>query len=99
MRIGVVKGMIVSTQKSENLVGTKLLIVEEIDSTGKKSGKDEVAVDLFGAGIGETVLLCHGSPARAILSNPAAPVDLVVVGIIDSIETASGSTKTGKGQL
>jgi ethanolamine utilization protein EutN len=91
--MGIVKGMVVSTQKDNNLVGFKLLIVEEIDCNQKRNGKDEVAVDLFGAGIGEIVLLCHGSPARAIINNPNAPVDLVVVGVIDTIETQSGSAK------
>jgi microcompartment protein CcmK/EutM len=87
MRIGMVKGMVVSTQKDPNLIGTKLLIVQQLDAARNPIGQDEVAVDMFGAGVGELVLLCHGSPAKVVLDNPKMPVDLVVVGIIDSIET------------
>lgn len=83
MRIGLVHGTIVSTQKDERLVGCKLLIVRQIDGEGRVIGNDEVAVDVLGAGVGEKVLLCQGSPARALLSNPQAPIDLAVVGIID----------------
>jgi ethanolamine utilization protein EutN len=89
--MGVVIGMVVATQKDENLKPYKLLIVHQINADQQRSDKDEVAVDMFGAGIGDTVLLCHGSPARAILNNPSAPVDLVVTGIIDSIETQNAS--------
>jgi len=85
MRIGIVTGMVVSTQKDERLVGCKLLIVRQIDGGGNIIGNDEVAVDVMGAGIGERVLICQGSPAKALLNNPQAPVDLAVVGIIDDM--------------
>jgi len=87
MHIGIVKGMVVSTQKDPNLVGNKLLIVQRTDSEGHVVGSEEVAVDIFGAGVGEYVLLCKGSPARAILGNAAVPVDLAVAGIIDKLDT------------
>jgi microcompartment protein CcmK/EutM len=32
------------------------------------------------------VLICQGSPAKALLNNPEAPVDLAIVGIIDNME-------------
>jgi ethanolamine utilization protein EutN len=86
MRIGLVTGMVVSTQKDERLVGCKLLIVRQLDANGNTVGNDEVAVDVLGAGIGERVLICQGSPARSLLNNPQAPVDLAVVGIIDNME-------------
>lgn len=86
MKLGIVKGNVVSTQKDESLVGCKLLIIQQIDADGNIIGKDEVAVDGFGAGIGEYVLLCSGSSAKSLFANPKAPIDLTVVGIIDSIE-------------
>jgi len=86
MRIGKVTGMIVSTQKDERLVGCKLLIVKQLDSDGNMIGQEEVAVDVLGAGVGERVLICQGSPARALINNPNAPIDLAVVGIIDEME-------------
>jgi ethanolamine utilization protein EutN len=81
--MGIVKGMVVSTQKDEHLVGTKLLVVQCVDSAHNPVGNEEVAVDAVGAGTGEYVLLCQGSPARAIFNDPKMPVDLAVVGIID----------------
>jgi ethanolamine utilization protein EutN len=81
--MGIVKGMVVSTQKDEHLIGTKLLIVQSVDSQHKPLGDEEVAVDAVGAGIGEFVLLCQGSSARAVFADAKMPVDLVIVGIID----------------
>ena len=40
-------------------------------------------IDSLGAGIGETVLVTTGSSARLALPNQQAPVDAVVVGIVD----------------
>ena len=86
MRIGMVTGMVVSTQKDVRLVGCKLLIVRQLDANGDATGNEEVAVDVLGAGVGERVLICQGSPAKALLNNPQAPVDLAIVGIIDNVE-------------
>ncbi len=87
MKIGIVKGTVVSTQKDDSLIGCKLLVVSRLNADGSPIGEDEVAIDIFGAGIGEKVLLCAGSSARSLFDNPKTPVDLVVVGIIDSLET------------
>jgi ethanolamine utilization protein EutN len=75
--------MVVSTHKDDHLIGTKLLVVQHVDLTHKPIGNEEVAVDAVGAGVGEYVLLCQGSPARAVFDDPRMPVDLAVVGIID----------------
>ena len=57
MILAVVKGNVVSTNKTEKLQGSKLLIVEEWNiDTKKASGQPLVAVDLVGAGEGELVL-------------------------------------------
>jgi ethanolamine utilization protein EutN len=81
--MGIVKGMVVSTQKDEHLIGTKLLVVQRVDLAHNLVGDEEVAVDAVGAGVGEYVLLCQGSPAKTIFNDPRMPVDLAVVGIID----------------
>ena len=86
MLIGRVKGTIVATQKDENLVGYKLLIVQQLDADGTPISRDMVAVDSMSAGVGERVLLSAGSVAKSHLHNPNAPIDLAVVGIIDHIE-------------
>jgi microcompartment protein CcmK/EutM len=86
MKIGIVKGTVVSTQKDPRLVGSKLLIVRRVDAGKNVIGEDEVAVDTLGAGEGEVVLLCGGSSARMLMSEASSPVDLAVIGIIDTLE-------------
>ena len=51
MLLARVKGTIVSTSKNEKLVGYKLLIAEVIEND-KPTGKEILAVDGVGAGIG-----------------------------------------------
>ncbi len=82
MRKGIVIDHVVSTRKQEALVGSKFLEVQLIEN-GIKTDKFVIAVDSVGAGIGETVLLTEGSSARLALRNTSAPVDAVVVGIVD----------------
>lgn len=79
---GVVISNIVSTRKQPSLVGSKFLEVRLIEN-GQDTDKFIIAVDSVGAGIGETVLLTTGSSARLALQNMNAPVDAVVVGIVD----------------
>ena len=79
---GIVISNIVSTRKQAALVGSKFLEVRLIEN-GKDTEKYVIAVDSVGAGIGETVLLTTGSSARLALHNIEAPVDAVVVGIVD----------------
>jgi len=45
-----------------------------------------VAVDTVGAGVGEMVVICQGSPARLVPDLNEAPVDTVVMGIVDVVD-------------
>ncbi|MDF2842250.1 MAG: Ethanolamine utilization protein EutN/carboxysome structural protein Ccml [Herbinix sp.] len=80
MIIGTVKGTIVSTRKCSNLVGYKLLLIEPY--YGEKS-KIFVAADTLGAGIGELVLITTGKTTQFAIDR-SAPLDAIVVGIIDA---------------
>lgn len=82
MIIGKVVGSIVSTRKSENLVGNKFMIVEPTERM-KGHMNQLVAIDNIGAGIGEYVLVAQGSAARIGCDMASAPVDAAIVGIID----------------
>ena len=81
MIIGKVVGSVVSTRKSDNLVGSKFMIVEPIPSL--KVANRIVAIDQIGAGIGELVLVAQGSAARVGCGMDSAPVDAAIVGILD----------------
>ena len=80
MIVGKVVGSIVSTRKSENLVGNKFMIIEPLLEMASGASRF-VSIDNIGAGIGETVLVATGSAARVGMEN--APVDAAIVGIVD----------------
>ena len=87
MKIGRVAGTVVSTICVPDLENRTLLFVDLLDFDGTESGKDVIAVDVVGAGAGETVLvLDEGNGARQVLEAPDAPVRAVVVGVIDELE-------------
>jgi len=89
MFIAKVIGNVVSTQKNAKFLGMKLLLVQPYicrDSKLEISGSSVVAVDSVGAGVGECVLFTQGSSARLTPATKDAPVDAVIVGIVDTIE-------------
>jgi ethanolamine utilization protein EutN len=89
MFIAKVIGNVVATQKNAKFLGMKLLLVQPyIAKDGKLqvSGSSVVAVDSVGAGAGECVLFTQGSSARLTPTTKDAPVDAVIVGIVDVVE-------------
>ena len=89
MFIAKVIGNVVSTQKNAKFRGMKLLLIQPyISKEGKLqiSGSSVVAVDSVGAGVGECVLFTQGSSARLTPATKDAPVDAVIVGIVDTVE-------------
>lgn len=86
MILGKVTGTVVATQKDEKLVGSKLLIVQDVNLDGDLERTYTVAVDAVGAGIGEIVLIATGSSARQTNVTSNKPVDGVVMAIVDTIE-------------
>jgi ethanolamine utilization protein EutN len=62
--------------------------VDEKDPTKFRNGQNTViAVDTVGAGEGEMVLFCQGSSARLAPNMKSAPVDAVIVGIVDTVDS------------
>lgn len=82
MLLAKVKGAIVSTSKNEKLVGYKLMIAEIIEND-TLTGREILAVDGVGAGIGEKVIIALGSAARLGVDRADSPVDAAIVGIVD----------------
>lgn len=89
MIMGKVIGNVWATRKEEALRGLKFLVIEPLDLYEKTAGSTLVAIDIIGAGVGDTVLVVQGSSARRIYGKEEIPVDAAVVGIIDSVETES----------
>jgi microcompartment protein CcmK/EutM len=89
MFLAKVIGNVVATQKDPKLQGSKLLLVQPYitrDGALVASGSSIVAVDTLGAGNGECVLFTQGSSARLTPSTREAPIDAVIVGIVDTVE-------------
>lgn len=89
MFLAKVIGNVVATQKSPEFQGMTLLLLQPYinrESELVASGASIVAVDSVGAGLGECVLFTQGSSARLTHNTKAAPVDAVIVGIVDSVE-------------
>ena len=87
MQICRVKGTVVSTNKSQNMEGMKLLLVKAIDlDTFEEKGGLVVAVDTVDAGVGEVVMTVGGSSSRQTTITDGKPCDQSIIAIIDSIE-------------
>ena len=87
-----VEGSVVATKKDASMSGRKLLLVrpqlvDEKDPTKFRPGMNTIiAVDSVGAGLGELVMFCQGSSARLAPNLKDAPVDAVIIGIVDSVD-------------
>ena len=92
MFLAKVEGAIVATKKEIAMQGRKLLLlrpqlVDDKDPTKFRPGVNTiVAVDNVGAGEGEMVMFCQGSSARLAAGMKDAPVDAVVIGIVDTVD-------------
>jgi ethanolamine utilization protein EutN len=92
MFLALVEGMVVCTKKDAAMSGRKLLLlrpqlVDDKDPSRFKPGSNTiVAVDTLGAGQGEMVMFCQGSSARLAPGMKEAPVDAVIIGIVDSVD-------------
>ncbi len=92
MILAKVEGSLVATRKNERMTGKKLLLVRPmtVDSAEatefRQTTTTLVAVDSLGAGEGDLVLVVQGSSARLGMPDKDAPVDAVVIGIVDTVE-------------
>ena len=91
MIFGKVAGTVVSTIKSDSIIGTKYMLVQLCSRDEKLSDNYLVVLDLVGAGIGEMVIVSQGSSARQSEMTYQKPIDAVIVGIVDLVEE-KGST-------
>ena len=81
MYLGKVIGNVVSTVKDRALEGKKLLLVRRLPN-----GPTIVALDVVGAGAGETVYVCRGREAAFAFKPEETPTEAAIVAIVDTIE-------------
>lgn len=97
-----VEGSVVATKKDPSMSGRKLLLVrpqlvDEKEPTKFRPGSNTIiAVDSVGAGIGELVLFCQGSSARLAPNLKDAPVDAVIIGIVDTVDVLGNQIYSSK---
>lgn len=85
MQLALVTGSVTATLKHPSFEGWKLLIVQALDARRRPTDGDPlVAVDLVGAGEGDTVMLSSDGPtARNAMQCDLAPVRWSIIGIQD----------------
>ncbi|MCK9223639.1 MAG: EutN/CcmL family microcompartment protein [Candidatus Muirbacterium halophilum] len=88
MNIGKVTGNIVSSHKYPGFTGTKLMLLQPVDSMYKNAGNIIIATDSVGAGNGEYVIYITSSEACIPFVDVVKyiPTDATIVGIIDKID-------------
>ena len=86
--LGKVVGTIWSTRKDENLVGSKFLIIRQLNLDYTPKDSTVIAIDSVGAGVGEVVLVAQGSSARQTDITQNKPVDAVVMAIVDKLDVS-----------
>ncbi|HUD82266.1 MAG TPA: EutN/CcmL family microcompartment protein [Candidatus Saccharimonadales bacterium] len=82
-----VEGNVVATRKHRSLEGWRLVVCQPIDSAGQPEGSPQVAIDAYGAGMHQQVILSSdGSAARAAVKDPKSPARWMVIGVVDEKE-------------
>ena len=85
MKMGMVVGTVVATQKDEKLHGMRLMLVRDVTLQIQEKDSFVVAVDSVGAGVGEVVLYASGSSARMTRVTENRPIDATIMAIIDTV--------------
>ena len=95
MQLAKVLGSVVTIQKDPSLASLTLLVLQPLDSDRKAVGRQLVAVDSVGAGVGEEVFFVLGKEASFPFLPKRVATDSCVVGIIDhwSVSKIGKSTR------
>ena len=79
-----VVGNAVASAKHKSLGGFKMLLCQQLDGEGAASGTPFVAIDLFGAGMHQNVIVStDGIGARNIVHDEHSPIRMFIQGVID----------------
>ena len=97
MDLAKVIGTVVATRKDPSLEGSRLLIVQPLDEKQNPISEPLVAVDtLNDAGFGEIVYIVTGGDAVSVIPGKRMPVDVAIVGLVDSISLIDTSSTPAK---
>lgn len=88
MFLGIVRGNVVASCKSEGLEGASLRIVQPVNHDRSPAGALLVAVDNMASREGDLVYLVKGKEACIPWKrSPLAPIDAAIVGLVEGMAT------------
>lgn len=87
MKLALILGKAVSSEKHATFDRQKTLVCQSLDLDLKPQGRSFIAIDSVGAGEGEVVLVIQeGRSVRDFTGNPAAATRTMIVGIVDRLD-------------
>lgn len=87
MLIARVTGTVVATRKERHLEAKKMLLVQPLNLRLEADGPESMALDAVQAGVGDLVLIVNeGGSSNRVFGTKVAPFDMVIIGVIDSID-------------
>jgi len=95
MNLAKVTGTVVGTSRGDSIPDARYLLLECADETGTGTGEYLVALDLVESRRGDLVMFSQGSSCRWTFETEDQPIDTLIVGIIDSIDSAGSSCYRG----
>jgi ethanolamine utilization protein EutN len=86
-----IDGTVVAASRHATLQGCRFLVAQRLEADGSTGAEPLVVIDWLGAALNSTVLVStDGDIARQRFGN-TTPGRLVVVGIVDPIQTTGGA--------
>ncbi len=90
MLLARVEGNIVATRKHPSMEGWRLIICQPLNAAGAAEGAPQVALDPYGAGMHQRVVISSdGSAARTAVNDQKSPARWMIIGIVDETETGA----------
>jgi microcompartment protein CcmK/EutM len=87
MYLARVEGNVVATRKHPSFEGWRLVICQPINNAGQAEGGPQVAIDPYGAGMHQRVVISSdGLASRKAVGDDKSPARWMVIGIVDERE-------------
>jgi ethanolamine utilization protein EutN len=84
MQLARVEGNVVATRKHPSFDGWRLVICQPIGLDGTSEGTPIVAIDPYGAGMHQRVVVSSdGAASRNTVGDQKSPVRMMITGIVD----------------
>jgi microcompartment protein CcmK/EutM len=83
-----IDGSIVASTSHPSMAGRRTVICQPLDAEGRDEGTPVLALDPFGAGLHQHVILStDGSATRQLVGDPHTPLRNLIIGIVDPPST------------